>query len=66
MSTGIHNSAPVATTATVVLAGQDDLSILTYTVALVCGIWFFFIILVQAIGSIQLYVDCVLKAESLS
>lgn len=47
------SSAPVAT-AVAVVPSEYEMSTLIFTVALICGIWFFFIVLVQAIGFTQL------------
>jgi hypothetical protein len=47
---------PVAAASAVVTAQYHEMSTLLFTIALVCGIWYFFILLVQAIGFTQLYV----------
>jgi hypothetical protein len=53
-----YPASPVATTEAVVSAEYHEMSTLLFIVALACGIWFFFIVLVQAIGFTQLYVNC--------
>jgi len=51
-----ESSEPVATASAVVTAQYHEMSTLLFAIAVVCGIWYFFILLVQAIGFTQLYV----------
>lgn len=45
----------VATAAAVVAATGHDMPTWLFAIALACGIWYLFIVLVQAIGFTQLY-----------
>jgi len=38
-----------------ITAEDHEMSTLIFAIALACGIWYFFILVVQAIGFIQLY-----------
>ena len=48
---------PVATPGAVVSAGHHEMSWWVFAIALACGIWYFFILVVQVIGFIKLYVN---------
>ena len=51
-------SSTVATADAVEIAAEDhEMSTLIFAIALACGIWYFFILVVQAIGFTQLYVE---------
>ena len=49
--------APFATAIAVEAAEDHDMSTWTFAIAFACGIWYFFILVVQAIGFIQLSVN---------
>jgi hypothetical protein len=53
----IGSSASLVDTAIAVVTIQDhEMSTWIFAIAVACGIWYFFILMVQAIGFIQMYV----------
>jgi hypothetical protein len=60
----VPRDSPVATAGTVVAAGDHEMSTWIFAIALACGIWYFFILVVQAIGFTQLYVNTFCNCEA--
>ena len=59
----VPRDSSVATAGTVVAAGDYEMSTWIFAIALACGIWYFFILVVQAIGFTQLYVNMFCNCE---
>jgi hypothetical protein len=50
----VSKGSSVATAKAVVATEDNEMSTVMFGIALACGVWYFFILLVQGIGSTQL------------